>query len=43
MSGKKIILIPTNSGNGMNLQTLDMNKLLNIKGAQNLSKKSTKK
>ena len=43
LEGKKIILIPTNSGNGMNLQTLDMNKLLNIKGAQNLSKKSTKK
>jgi len=37
LKGKKIIVLPTNSGNGVNLQTMDMNELLKLKGIQSVT------
>jgi regulator of protease activity HflC (stomatin/prohibitin superfamily) len=39
LKGKKIIVLPTNSGNGLNLQTMDMNELLKLKGVQSVTPK----
>lgn len=42
LTGKRIIVVPTNSGNGLNLQTMDMNDLLKVKGAQKINAESKK-
>jgi len=37
LKGKRFILLPTSSGSGITMKTLDLNQLLNIKGLEKLS------
>ncbi|RAP26959.1 hypothetical protein DID78_06455 [Candidatus Marinamargulisbacteria bacterium SCGC AG-343-D04] len=40
LKGKKIVLLPSASGNSIDLKTLDVNKFLEVEGMQNVTKKA---